>query len=128
MTKPPVTRRRGTRLHLEALEDRLPLAGALDGHGPAPLRWSTAAEAPPQLGIASSEEVLATFSGEVADRHPPTGPTTDAVGVEHSGKEGVRLLTWGDPYLAAWLEAVRGEPLVEADYVAAGLAPGSNPM
>ena len=26
----PVTRRRGTRLHLEVLEDRLPLAGALD--------------------------------------------------------------------------------------------------
>jgi hypothetical protein len=40
----------------------------------------------------------------------------------------VRLLTWGDPYLTAWLEAVRGEPLKEADYVAAGLAPGSNPM
>ena len=37
------------------------LAG--DGHGPAPLRWSTAADAPPQLGIASSEEVPAAFSG-----------------------------------------------------------------
>ena len=43
--------------------------------------------------------MLATFSGEVADRHPPTGPTTDEAGVEHPGKEGVRLLTWGDPYL-----------------------------
>jgi hypothetical protein len=49
--------------------------------------------APSHLGIASTEEVLATFSSEVADRHPPTGPTTDATGVEHSGKEGVRLST-----------------------------------
>ena len=40
----------------------------------------------------------------------------------------MRLLAWGDPYLAAWLGAVRGELLKEADYVAAGLAPGSNPM
>jgi hypothetical protein len=40
----------------------------------------------------------------------------------------VRLLTWGDPYLTAWLEAVRGDPLAEADYLAAGLAQGSNPM
>src|SRR5262245_30040743 len=39
--------------------------------------------APPHLGIGSTEEVLATFSGEVADRHPPTGPTTDAAGVDH---------------------------------------------
>jgi hypothetical protein len=70
----------------------------------------------------------ATFSGEVADRHPPTGPTTDEAGVEQPGQEGVRLLTWGDPYLTAWLEAVRGEPLEEADYLAAGLAPGSNPL
>ena len=44
------------------------------------------------------------------------------------GKEGVRLLTWGDLYLTAWLGAVRGEPLAEANYLAAGLAPGSNPM
>jgi hypothetical protein len=84
--------------------------------------------APQQLGLGSTEEVLATFNGEVADRHPPTGPTTDEAGVEHPGKEGVRLLTWGDPYLADWLEAARGEPLKEADYVAAGLAPESNPL
>jgi hypothetical protein len=64
----------------------------------------------------------------VADRHPPTGPTTDEAGVDHPGKEGVRLLTWGDPYLTAWLGAVRGELLKEADYVAAGLAPEINPM
>jgi ERCC4-related helicase len=84
--------------------------------------------APLHLGIGSREEVLATFSGEVADRHPPTGPTTDAAGVEHPGKEGVRLLTWGDPYLTAWLEAVRGEPLSEADYRAAGLSAEVNPL
>jgi hypothetical protein len=82
----------------------------------------------PEPGTGSTEEVLATFSGEVADRHPPTGPTTDEAGVEHPGKEGVRLLTWGDPYLTAWLEAVRGGPLAGADSLAAGLAPGSNPM
>jgi hypothetical protein len=104
-----------------------------DGHPP-PLRsthpdclavtWPYA----PELGTGSTEEVLATFGGAAADRHPPTGPTTDEAGVERPGKEGVRLLTWGDPYLAAWLGAVRGEPLKEADYGAAGLAPGSNPM
>jgi hypothetical protein len=69
--------------------------------------------APTHLGIGSTEEVLATFSGEVADRHPPTGPTTETSGVDHPGKEGVRLLTWGDPYLMAWLLSVRGEPLTE---------------
>jgi hypothetical protein len=47
--------------------------------------------------------------------------------VEHPGKEGARLLAWGGPYLTAWREAVRGEPLKETDYVAAGLAPESNP-
>jgi hypothetical protein len=80
------------------------------------------------LGTGSTEEVPATFSGAAAGRHPPAGPTTNEAGVEHPGKEGVRLLTWGDPYLTDRLEAVRGEPLAEADYVAAGLAPGSNPM
>jgi ERCC4-related helicase len=84
--------------------------------------------APPHLGIGSTEEVLATFNGEVADRHPPTGPTTDTAGVDHPGKEGVRLLTWGDPYLTAWLEAVRGEPLEETDYRAASLTPETNPL
>jgi hypothetical protein len=72
--------------------------------------------------------VLATFGGGVARRYPPTGPTTDEAGVERPGKEGVQLLTWGDPYLMTWLEAVRGEPLKEADYLADGLAPGSNPL
>jgi hypothetical protein len=57
----------------------------------------------PQLGTGSTEEALATFSGAAADRHRPAGPAADAVGVEQSGKEGVRLLTWGDPYLTAWL-------------------------
>jgi hypothetical protein len=56
------------------------------------------------------------------------GPTTDAAGVEHPGKEGVRLLTGGDPYLTAWLEAVRGEPLTEVDYQMAGLSKEMNPL
>jgi hypothetical protein len=32
--------------------------------------------APPHLGLGSTEEVLATFSGEVAGRHPPTRPAS----------------------------------------------------
>jgi hypothetical protein len=91
------------------------------------LRWSTAAEAPPQPGTGSTEEVLATFSGAAADRHRPTGPTADAPGVEQPGKEGVQLLAWGDPYLAAGLEVVRGQLLTEADYRDRGLTPGINP-
>jgi hypothetical protein len=104
-----------------------------DGHPP-PLRsthpgclavtWPYA----PEPGTGSTEEVRATFSGAASDRHPPTGPTADEAGDEHPGKEGVRLLTWGDPYLTAWLEAVRCEPLAEADYLAAGLAPETDPM
>jgi hypothetical protein len=84
--------------------------------------------APPQPGVGSTSSVPAAFSGEAANRYPPAGPTTDEAGVEHPAKEGVRLLTWGDPYLTAWLEAVRGGPLAETDYLAAGLAPGSNPL
>ena len=102
--------------------------GSLAADGAAGCLAITWPYAPPHLGIGSTEEVLATFSGEVADRHPPTGPTTDAAGVDHPGKEGVRLLTWGDPYLTAWLEAVRGEPLSEADYQAAGLNAEVNPL
>jgi hypothetical protein len=82
----------------------------------------------PQPGTGSTEEVLAAFGGAAADRYSPAGPTTDEAGVDRPGKEEVRLLTWGDPYLTAWREAFRGEPLAEADYLAAGLAPGSNPM
>ncbi len=51
--------------------------------------------APPHLGVGGNEGILATFSGELADRHPPTGPTTDFTGVEQPGHEGIRLLTWG---------------------------------
>jgi len=69
--------------------------------------------APTHLGIGPTEEILATFSGELADRHPPTGPSQDEGGPPISAKEGVRLLTWGDHHLQAWLEAVRGEPLPE---------------
>jgi hypothetical protein len=53
-----------------------------------------------------TEEILATFNGELADRHPPTGPIQDADGVEQPGREGVRLLTWGNPYLTAWLARI----------------------
>jgi hypothetical protein len=87
----------------------------------------TWAYAPPQLGIDPTEEVLVTFSGALADRHPPTAPGEGENGVEVEGKAGVRLLTWGDPYLIAWLEAVRGVPLTEADYHTAGLTPEANP-
>jgi hypothetical protein len=48
--------------------------------------------------------------------------------VEVEGKEGVRLLTWGDPYLAAWLEAGRGARLTEADYHTAGLESDTSPL
>jgi hypothetical protein len=71
--------------------------------------------------------VLATFGGAVADRHRPTGPTDDEAGVEHPGREGVRLLTWGGPYLAAWPGAVRGGPLTEADHRVVGAASDVSP-
>lgn len=87
----------------------------------------TWAYAPPHLGIDRTEEVLVTFSGTLADRNPPTAPGEGEPGVEAEGKAGVRLLTWGDPYLTAWLEAVRGAPLTEADYHTAGLTPDANP-
>ena len=79
----------------------------------------TWAYAPLHLGVDPGDEVLVTFSGELADRHPPTGPVEGPGGIEIEGKEGVRLLTWGDPYLTAWLEAIRGELLTDADYRAA---------
>jgi hypothetical protein len=60
--------------------------------------------------------VLITFSGELADRHPPTGPVEGPGGVAVEGKEGVRLLTWGDPLLIAWLEAIRGEAMSETEH------------
>jgi hypothetical protein len=87
----------------------------------------TWAYAPPHLGIDPTEEILVTFSGALADRHPPTAPGEGEHGVAVEGKAGVRLLTWGDPYLTAWLEAVRGAPLTEADYHTAGLEPDANP-
>jgi superfamily II DNA or RNA helicase len=70
---------------------------------------------PPHLGIGETEEILATFSGELADRQPPSAPTEEET-CGQAGRDGVRLLTWGDPYLTAWLEAVRGASLMESDY------------
>jgi hypothetical protein len=81
----------------------------------------------PYLGIDPTEEVVVTFSGALADRHPPTAPGEGDQGVDIKGKTGVRFLTWGDPYLTAWLEAMRGAPLTEADYNTAGLTPGATP-
>jgi ERCC4-related helicase len=95
-------------------------APALDGlRGCLAVTWPYA---PPHLGIGEDEEILVTFSGELADRHPPTAPTEEAVETGHAGREGIRLLTWGDPYLTAWLEALQGEPLTQEDYPAAGAA------
>jgi hypothetical protein len=88
----------------------------------------TWAEPPSHLGMEATEEILATFNGALADRHPPTAPAEGDEGDGSQPKEGVRLLTWGDPYLVAWLEAIRGEPLSEEDYREAGLQPGENPL
>jgi hypothetical protein len=89
------------------------------------ITWAYAAA---ELGIDGTEEVLATFDGELADRHPPTGPSEAEDGSIRRGQEGVRLLTWGDPYLQAWLLAVRGEPLTDMDYRTVGVAPDQNPL
>jgi ERCC4-related helicase len=88
----------------------------------------TWADAPPHLGIEATEEILATFNGTLADRHPPTAPAEGDHSEIVEATEGVRLLTWGDPYLTAWLEAIRGGPLTEEDYREAGLQPGENPL
>ena len=87
--------------------------------------WTTV---PAELGIDSTEAILATFDGELADRHPPTGPSQAEDGHLQNGHEGVRLLTWGDPYLQAWLLAVRGEPLNLLDYTSINLTPDQSPF
>ena len=88
----------------------------------------TWADAPAYLGIEATEEILATFNGELADCHPPTARAEEAQSEGIQANEGVRLLTWGDPYITAWLEAIRGELLTEEDYREAGLQPGENPL
>ena len=61
---------------------------------------------PCHLGILDDEELLVTFNGELADRHPPTAKSGDDEDqINPSSKEGVRLLTWGDPLLTSWLMA-----------------------
>jgi superfamily II DNA or RNA helicase len=61
-------------------------------------------DAPQHLGLQAQEEMLVTFSGEIADRHPPTAANPDDQTATAELTEGVRLLTWGDPVLEAWLD------------------------
>jgi len=86
------------------------------------------ADAPHHLGLHAQEEVLVTFSGEVADRHPPTAASPDDQVAMAKLTESVRLLTWGDPLLEAWLGAIRGTPLTDADYKVSGLARDADPF
>ncbi len=65
-------------------------------------------DVPPQTGISPAESIAATFDGRMADKHPPTAPVRDAEGNLVEGGEGVRLLTWGDPYMEAWLAVIGG--------------------
>jgi len=69
------------------------------------------ADAPQHLGLQAQEEMLVTFSGEVADRHPPTAASPEGEAATTQLTEGVRLLTWGDPLLEGWLENIGGTPL-----------------
>ena len=106
-------------------EPGLPTVAADDRRACLGITWLNV---PTELGIDGTEEILATFDGALADRHPPTGPCQAEDGSVQRGHEGVRLLTWGDPYLHAWLLAVRGEPLTPDDYHTLGLAPEQNPL
>ena len=72
--------------------------------------------------------VLATFSADVADRHPPTAPGEAEDGTHVRGREGVRLLTWGDPLLTAWLEAIRGNAVGDDVYRLAAVNRDTNPL
>jgi hypothetical protein len=83
------------------------------------------ANAPQHLGLQAQEEILVTFSGEVADRHPPTAANPGDQEATATLTEGVRLLTWGDPLLEAWLEAIRGDQLTDAQR---GLARDADPF
>ena len=85
-------------------------------------------DAPQHLGLQAQEEVLITFSGAVADRHPPTAASPAEQAATARLTEGVRLLTWGDPLLEAWLARVRGIPLTDADYRAAHLTRDTDPF
>jgi hypothetical protein len=68
-------------------------------------------DAPGYLGIDPENPVLITFDPLLADRHPPTGPQEDEAGGDRPATEGVRLLTWGEPLLTAWLSSLLGERL-----------------
>jgi hypothetical protein len=86
------------------------------------------ADTPRHLGLHAEEVVLVTFSGEVADRHPRTAASPEHQAAMAKLTEGVRLSTWGNPLLEAWLEATRGAPVTDADYKASGLARDADPF
>ena len=81
------------------------------------LTW---AGAPASLGIRDGDEVRVTLDPAIADAFPPTAPSADE-GVERGHREGIRLLTWGDPLLEAWLEALRGATLTNEDWAPLGV-------
>jgi len=106
-------------------EPGMATASRVGAQGPLAITW---ADAPPHLSIEAREEILATFNGELADRHPPTSIVAgdQREGVQRT--EGVRLLAWANPYLTAWLEAIQSEPLSEDDCHEAGLQPRENSL
>jgi superfamily II DNA or RNA helicase len=107
-------------MHLDSISEP---GGAPDARTCYALTWPGV---PSSLGITPDEVLIATFDAAVADRHPPTPPPEGTAG-GRTIDEGARLLTWGDAYLTAWLEALRGRPPTEADYQAAGQSPDTPP-
>lgn len=61
--------------------------------------------APESVGIGHGAEVRVTFDPAIADAFPPTAPPGAEAQEEGKRREGIRLLTWGDPLLEGWLEA-----------------------
>jgi hypothetical protein len=81
------------------------------------LRWPGAPEC---LGIGEADEIRVTFDPAIADAFPPTAPSGEEDN-EKEHREGIRLLTWGDPLLEAWAEALREQPLTDQEYSAVGI-------
>lgn len=113
-------------MHIATVPEPGTMTTTADGtNGCLSLVW---ADAPHHLGLQAQEELLVTFSGEVADRHPPTAASASDEATTINLSEGVRLLTWGDPLLEAWLTAIRGDQLSSEDYAAVGLGTEGNPF